>query len=156
MIAGIKKASEISKEIVVIDDWQYQMAGQFMDKSGEKGFDKFTELAKDMWDVAQAAISAGDNIRVYILTHSQADEYGANVRMKTLGKLLQEKLTVEGLFTTVLRSHVRDGEYYFTTQNDGSDTVKSPLGLFDSMEIENDLNKIDEAICNYYQLKGDE
>lgn len=154
MIAGITKAHEFGKSIVIIDDWQYQMAGQFMDRSGDKGYDKFTEMAKGMWDVAQAAISSHDDLRVYFLTHSQQDEYGGNVKMKTLGKMLDEKVTVEGLFTTVLRSHVQDGRYYFTTQNDGSDTVKSPMGLFDAIEIDNDLAVIDQKICDYYGIKG--
>jgi hypothetical protein len=153
MIAGITKAKAIGKSIVIIDDWQYQMAGQFMDRSGDKGYDKFTELAKGMWDVAQAAINGDDELRVYFLTHSQQDEYGGNVKMKTLGKLLDEKVTIEGLFTTVLRSHVKDGRYHFTTQNDGSDTVKSPMGLFDSVEIDNDLAMIDKKICEYYGIE---
>ena len=155
MIAAIKKAKEIGKTIVIIDDWQYQAAGQFMDRSSEKGFDKFTEMARDMWMVASAAIEADDDLRVYFLTHSQSDEYGGSVKMKTLGKLLDDKITMEGLFSIVLRSHVREGDYYFTTQNDGNDTVKSPMGLFEEFEIENDLNKIDEQICEYYGIKGD-
>jgi hypothetical protein len=154
MVTGITKAKEMGKSIVIIDDWQYQMAGQFMDRSAEKGYDKFTDLAKGMWDVAQAALSGDDSLRVYFLTHSQQDEYGSNVKMKTLGKLLDEKVTIEGLFTIVLRSHVQDGRYFFTTQNDGTDTVKSPIGLFESFEIDNDLKEIDGLICNYYGIGG--
>lgn len=153
IIRAIGKAKELGKSIVVIDDWQYQMAGQFMDKAMDKGYDKFTQMAKDMWDIAQAAIHADDDLRVYFLSHSQQDEYGAGVKMKTLGKLLDEKITVEGMFTVVLRSHVADGRYFFTTQNDGNDTVKSPMGLFEELEIDNDLAEIDKKICEFYNIK---
>lgn len=150
----IAKAHEYGKEIIIIDDFQYVMAGEFMDKSAEKGFDKFSVLAKNAWDIVNAAINAPDNTRVYILSHSQTDEYGTNVKMKTIGKMLDEKVTLEGLFTTVLRSHVSDGRYYLTTQNDGTDTVKSPMGLFETMEIDNDLQMIDEKLKEYFEIGG--
>nr|WP_320410300.1 hypothetical protein [Candidatus Hamiltonella defensa] len=72
--------------------------------------------------------------------------------MKTVGKLLDEKITLEGMFTTVLRTCVKDGRYLLSTQNNGFDTVKSPMGLFDSPEIDNDLSFVDAALCDYYQL----
>lgn len=152
IIAGIKKVKDLGKSIVIIDDWQYQAAGHYMDKALETGYAKFTAMAKDMWDVAQAAIEADNDVRIYFLTHSQSDEYGGNTKMKTLGKMLDEKVTIEGLFSTVLRSHVSDGKYTFSTQNDGSDTVKSPMGLFSEVMIDNDLNEIDNKICEYYGI----
>ena len=72
--------------------------------------------------------------------------------MKTIGKLLDEKITVEGLFTIVLKTKVQDGKYSFTTQNNGNDTVKSPMGLFGANEIPNDLKAVDEAIVKFYDL----
>lgn len=157
--SSILKAHEIGKEIIVIDDFQYILANEFMrrvtdQEKGNQAFQKYNEIAKSAWDVFNAAINAADNMRVYILSHSQEDEYGSNVKVKTIGKLLDEKIVLEGMVTTVLRSHVRDGNYYFTTQNDGGDTVKSPMGLFDSMEIDNDLSVIDKQICDYYGIGG--
>ena len=72
--------------------------------------------------------------------------------MKTIGKMLDEKITVEGMFSIVLKTVVNDGNYYFQTQNSGKDTCKSPIGLFNSMLIENDLKKVDNAIRDYYDL----
>ncbi|MNH19320.1 hypothetical protein D3C79_790500 [compost metagenome] len=74
------------------------------------------------------------------------------MKMKTIGKMLDEKITVEGMFTIALRTAVTDGRYYFTTQSDGTDPVKSPIGLFDNFQIPNDLNAVDAAIRSYYEL----
>jgi len=152
MIGFIKNAKRLNKKIIIIDDFQYQMSNTFMRKSLEKGFEKFTQIAKEAWLIIQAVIDADDSLRVYILSHSHEDEYGENIKMKTIGKLLDDKIVMEGMFTIVLRSMVNDGEYFFSTQNNGHDTVKSPMGLFEEKEIENDLKQIDEKICEYYEI----
>ena len=149
---AINSAKDMGKEIVIIDDFQYQMASNFMASAMEKGFDKFNVLAKDIWDICTTAINADDDLRIYFLTHSQSDDFG-HTKMKTLGKLLDDKVTMEGLFTTVLRTNVNDGNYTFLTHNSGNDTVKSPMGLFEENEIDNDLSIIDNAICEYYGIK---
>ncbi len=139
------------RKFIVIDDFQYVMAGEFMARSAETGYTKFTELAKHAWDIFRASALLPDDVRVYILSHTQTDDYG-HVRAKTIGKLLDEKITIEGLFTIVLRTLVDGGEYWFTTQNNGNDTVKSPIGLFESNRTENDLLAIDGKICEYYNI----
>lgn len=152
MIKCIENAKENGKEVVIIDDFQYQMSNTFMRKALEKGYDKFTNIAKDAWDIIQAVINSDDNIRVYILGHTHEDEFGENIKMKTIGKLLDDKITMEGMFTIVLRSVMSDGQYLFRTQNNGKDTVKSPMGMFGELEIENDLAEIDQKICDYYEI----
>ncbi|KMJ44690.1 ATP-binding protein [Xenorhabdus khoisanae] len=153
IIAVIKGVAKYGKSIVVIDDFQYLMANEFMRRSEEKSFDKFTEIGSHAWNVIDTAIrQTPDNLRIYFLSHTEETQMG-KVKMKTIGRMLDEKITVEGMFTIVLKTQVKDGQYLFTTQNSGFDTVKSPMGLFDSSEIENDLKAVDEAICEYYGIE---
>lgn len=139
------------RDIIVIDDFQYLLANEYMRRSEEKGFDKFSDIGRHAWDVLTMANNLPDHVRVYILGHTQSDEFG-RVKIKTIGKLLDEKITVEGMFSIVLRTQVRDGEYLFSTKNNGLDTVKSPIGLFADDLIPNDLAAVDTAICEYYEL----
>lgn len=89
---------------------------------------------------------------VYFLMHIEKDAEGRE-KAKTIGKMLDEKITLEGLFTIVLKTQVVDGKYTFRTQNSGNDTVKSPMGMFAEVEIDNDLKAVDTAIREYYNLK---
>jgi hypothetical protein len=146
---------KIDREIVVIDDFQYVLANEFMRRSDEKGFDKFTEIGRHAWDILTASTGLADDRRVYILAHTASDEFG-KTKMKTIGKLLDEKITPEGLVTICLRTQVRDGQYHFATQNNGADTTKSPMGMFDEQLIDNDLAAVDAAICNYYGIGAEQ
>jgi hypothetical protein len=139
------------RKTIIIDDFQYLLANEFMRRSGETGFQKFTDIGKHAWDVLTAANTLPDDVRVYILTHSEQLDSG-HTKAKTIGKLLDEKITVEGLFTIVLKTDVVDGEYTFTTRNSGRDTVKSPMGLFGQERIPNDLYLVDDAIVDYYGI----
>ncbi len=141
------------RKIIIVDDFQYVLANEFMRRSDERGFDKFTEIAKHAWEVFNAANSLPDDVRVYLMSHTATDDQG-NVKIKTIGKLLDEKITPEGLFTIVLRTVVTDKDYFFSTRNNGRDTVKTPLGMFDSERIPNDLVAVDAAISEYYELIG--
>lgn len=150
---GLKSFPEHGKKIIVIDDFQYTMANEFMrrvlDKeSGNAAFAKYNEIAKNAWDIIMAAQNAPDDVIIYFLSHVQTDDRG-NVKCKTIGKLLDEKITLEGLFTIVMKAVKRDGNHYFTTKNDGYDTVKTPMGMFDSELIDNDLNEVTKAIQSY-------
>ena len=138
-------------DIVVVDDFQYILANLFMAARNVKGFDKFTEIGGAGFDIAKAASELDEHKRVYVLAHTTSDEFG-NVRIKTLGKLLDDKIVVEGMFTTVLRTHVENGKFLFSTQNSGHDTVKSPMGMFPENFIENDLAAIDQIVCDYYGI----
>lgn len=147
---------KIKKDIIVIDDFQYLMANEFMrgvtaDVKGNERFMQFNYIARHAWDVIQTANSLPAEKRVYILSHTQTDDFG-KVKAKTVGKLLDEKITLEGMFTIVLRTETTDGHYRFRTKNSGNDTVKSPIGLFEDDLIENDLKQIDKMICDYYEI----
>lgn len=152
-IEGLMRRSP--HEIVIIDDFQYILANEFMRRSDEKGFEKFTDIGRHAWDILNAATSLSDDRRVYILAHTTSDEFG-KTKMKTIGKLLDEKITPEGLVTIVLRTVVRDGQYLFATQNSGNDTTKSPMGMFAEHHVENDLAMVDDTICEYYGIGAEE
>lgn len=140
-----------ARDVIVIDDFQYVLANEFMRRSDEKGYDKFTQIAKHAWDILRAASDLAAHRRVYILCHTANDDSG-HTKMKTIGRMLDEKITPEGMVTIVLRTQVRDGNYLFATQNSGSDTSKSPLEMFSDFYIPNDLAAVDAAIVDYYGL----
>ena len=148
----IKAMESTKKKVIVIDDTQYLMCNEFMRRATEKGFDKFTEIAQNFWSlVVQEVNNLPSDTIVYLLCHTSTDENGVE-KMKTIGKLVDEKITPEGLFTIVLKTAVSDGNYAFVTQNNGKDTVKSPEGMFSTYAINNDLKYVDEKIRNYYEL----
>jgi len=151
MVNLIQKATAGGREIIIIDDYQYLLANEFMRRSDERGYDKFTEIARHAWDVVRAAQGVAGNARIYFLSHTDTDDFG-HTKVKTIGKLLDEKICLEGLFTIVLRAAVSDGRHYFTTQNSGKDTVKAPMDMFLTPEIDNDLNAVDNVICEYYGI----
>ena len=144
------------KPIIVIDDFQYILANEFMrrvldNETGNQAFAKYNEIARNAWDILMMAGKLPDTTRVYILAHTQEDDAG-RVKAKTIGKLLDEKITLEGLLTIVLRTAVINGQYLFSTQNNGSDTVKTPMGMFADEHIPNDLAAVDAAISDYYSI----
>lgn len=139
------------RKIIILDDFQYVLANAFMRRNAEKGYDKFNDIGRSAWDILTAANNLPADVRVYILAHTQTDESG-KIKAKTIGRMLDDKITIEGLFTIVLRTAVINGQYLFSTLNSGTDTVKSPLGLFETEHIENDLQAVDAAICEYFNL----
>lgn len=148
----IKAMKATKKKVIVIDDTQYLMCNEFMRRATERGYDKFTEIAQNFWSlVVQEVNKLPSDVIVYLLCHTSTDENGVE-KMKTIGKLVDEKITPEGLFTIVLKTAVSDGKYAFVTQNNGKDTVKSPEGMFTTYAINNDLKYVDEKIRNYYEL----
>lgn len=136
---------------IVVDDYQYTMANEFMRRSAEKGYDKFTEIGRHAWDIVSKVRELPNDVIVYVLCHTDKDDEG-NEKIKTIGKLLDEKICLEGMSTIVLKTNVTDGVYTFLTQNNGKDTAKSPAGMFPSYAIDNDLWYVDQKIRNYYQL----
>ncbi len=152
----VKAIRRTPKQIIIIDDFQYLMANEFMrrvtdNEVGNGAFAKYNEIARHAWDVIMAANDLPENVRVYLLSHTSTNDFG-QTKIKTIGKLLDEKIVLEGLVTIVLRTVVQNGNYLFSTQNNGSDTVKSPLGLFDDSLIDNDLSEVDGKIFSYYGL----
>lgn len=150
-----KALKKTKKKIVVIDDFQYVLANELMRRSEERGYDKFSDIARHGWDVFQSATGLPSDVRVYILSHSDEDESG-RVKLKTIGKMLDEKIVLEGLVTMVLRTEVMDGNYYFRTRNNGSDSTKAPMGMFADERISNDLKAVDDVVCEYYGISKGE
>lgn len=134
---------------LIIDDWQYILAYEFMRRVSEKGFDKFSELANHGWSTINACLGTRPSLTSFILAHSDVDSTGRS-KCKTIGKMLDEKITIEGLFTTVLHSRVVDGEYKFQTQYDGEFLAKSPMGMFEEHLIPNDLIAVKHAVETYF------
>ena len=147
-----KALSSSRKKIIIIDDFQYLMANEYMRRSQETGFGKFTEIGKHAWEIFDLATKLPADKRVYILSHTEESDLG-KTRIKTIGKMLNDKITLEGLLTIVLRTNVSQGNYQFSTQNDGNDTTKSPMGMFEEQYIDNDLNAVDTTICEYYNIE---
>lgn len=155
--AKIVKAMAMTKaEIIVIDDFQYTLANEFMrrvtdNETGNSAFAKYNEIARKAWDILMQASNLDPAKRVYILSHSATDEAG-KTKIKTIGKLLDEKIVLEGLVTIVLRTLKINDQYVFATQNSGNDTTKSPMGLFEEDHIDNDLAAVDKVICEFYGI----
>lgn len=140
-------------ETVVIDDCQYLMANEFMRRASERGYDKFTEIGVNFWDLVNSIKELDPEKIVVFLSHIDRDDSG-NEKMKTIGKLLDEKINIPGMFTIVLKTSVKDGRYSFITQNSGHDPVKAPMGMF-PVEIDNDLKAAVDAVRNYYFGSGE-
>lgn len=153
MIAGSLKKK--SKKTYVIDDSQYLMANEFFDRAKEVGYQKFTDIGLHFRNLLQTVIQqTPEDVIVYFLHHTEEDMSG-RLKAKTIGKMLDEKLTVEGLFSIVLLTVAEGTEHYFLTNSDGSSTAKSPMEMFD-LKIDNDLRMVDQIIREYYDLTGGE
>lgn len=133
---------------IIIDDAQYIMANEFMRSINEKGYDKFNRIGKDFWDIATDAANLRSDLNVILLQHEETNDLGST-KAKTIGKMLDDKITLEGMFTIVLRVANRDGKHVFLTKNSGFDTVKAPDGMFSDSEIDNDINLVLNAINTY-------
>ncbi|WP_105245386.1 ATP-binding protein [Psychrobacter sp. Marseille-P5312] len=142
--------------VIVIDDFQYIMSLEYIrgnNQKYEKGaaFDRYNILSYNAFSVFDTAINhVSNDKRVYILAHLQEDN--GRQRIKTMGKVLDDKIVLEGLVSTVLQTTLRDDGHFFMTQNNGFNTVKSPEDMFQSELIPNDLNAVDDAICEYYGI----
>jgi len=135
---------------IIIDDSQYLLVNELFDRSKEKGYDKFTDIAVNFRNLVHFVNDMPDEDKiVYFLHHSEADTDGRE-KAKTIGRMLDEKLTLEGCFDIVL--YCQDHKFY--TQAEGMSTAKTPEGLFDDVEIPNDLKAVDKAIREYYGLNG--
>ena len=148
----VKAINKTDKKTIVIDDAQYLMANEFMRRSSELGYQKFTDIANNFWTLINGITNdLPFDVIVYFLMHTDTDDNG-NEKAKTIGKLLDEKICIEGMSSIVLKTAVKDGVYTFLTQNNGHDTVKSPLGMFATYEIDNDLKAVDTTIREYWEL----
>jgi len=152
VLAG-RKAKD-HKKIYVIDDSQYIMANEYFDRASEKGYDKFVDIGANFRNLVHLVNNdLPDDVIVYFLHHPETDGNTGRVKAKTIGKMLDEKLTLEGCFDIVLHARTDGAEHWFSTQSDGTDTAKSPEEMFEA-KIPNDLAFVDKTIREYYGMES--
>ncbi len=151
---------EIGKELeqkrykkYVVEDSQYLLAFDLFNRAKETGYGKFTDIAVRFYNMIQYVIrKMPENTIVYFLHHTEETANG-KIKAKTIGKMLDDQLTVEGLFSIVLLAETDGTNYRFITQSDGYTTCKSPINMFEK-EIKNNLKKVDETIREYWNLEA--
>ena len=147
----VNAIANTDRKSIIIDDATYLMVNEFMRTAKQTGYQKYTDMACNFNGLIEVCAGLPDDKIVYFMGHSdQADD--GREHFKTIGKMLDNYVTVEGRFTIVLKTVVQDGKYMFSTQNNGQDTVKSPMGMFEHGLIENDLKAVDETIREYWGI----
>jgi adenylate kinase family enzyme len=140
---------------LVIDDSGYLITDEFMRKANEKGYQKFTDLADHFYDLISFVKEQVDKDKiVYLVMHEDENDKTLEIKPKTIGKLLDEKVVIEGRFDIVLRTIKTDEGYFFRTQSNGYDVAKSPMGMFSADMIPNDLKAVDDIIREFYNIGG--
>ena len=160
--AGIVKAMQHVNDkmshikTLIIDDWQYMSSFEYFDRANEKGYEKFTQIAANLAMVAKMPKDMREDLTIFFLTHSEDTVDGngnRKVKAKTIGKMIDNTLTLEGLFSIVLFGRVKkteDGlEYGFDTVNNGENTCKAPMDMFENPFIDNDLQLVKNCIAEY-------
>lgn len=150
-------AQSVDKEIksIVIDDAGYLLTSKFMaghrGKTGNQTFELYNEIADNFYNLIRFICDElPDDIIVYVVMHADRNDFG-EVKPKTIGKLLDDKVCIEGMFTIVLHALKIDNKYVFATNTDGLDVTKSPIGMFEEIYIDNDLQTVDNTIREYYK-----
>jgi NAD kinase len=146
VVSAIERANA---PIVVIDDANYLMSFEEMSRVNEVGYTKFTQMAQHMFEIFQAIIKKDSDQTFYVMAHA-ADTEDGSIRFKTTGKMLSEKVVLEGLTNILITNEITsDGEFVFKVRTDGTG-VKTPLGMFNTEVVPNDLKIVDEAIRKYF------
>ena len=152
---------QTQKKAIVIDDAGYLITNQFMNNHSKVGggnavFNLYNDLGDKFWSLIEFVKNrlSGDKI-VYFNMHEDKNEFG-DIKPKTIGKILDDKVCIEGMFTIVLRCMNDNNKHYFTTQSNGADVAKTPLEMFEDREIDNDLKMVDTTIREYYELNKNE
>lgn len=153
--AALAKAYEKGARVAVIDDAGYIMTSKFMaghrQAKGNSQFDLYNEIADNFYSLVKfASDELPDDMLVYFTMHEEMNDMGYS-KPKTIGKLLDDKVCIEGMFTIVLHAMKLDGKYVFATNTDGLDVTKSPIGMFESEYIDNDLQFVTEKVREYYK-----
>lgn len=139
------------KKTIVIDDANYLITNEFMNKSSVKGFDKYNEMGNNFFNLINGIKNIDGGKTVYLIMHEDTDENG-NIKPKTIGKLLDDKVNIQGMFTVCIRSMFDNGNYIFRLKTNGQDCVKTPFGMFENDTMENDLKEFDKVVREYYEL----
>lgn len=158
-IAEILKKAKVKS--IVIDDAGYLMTNQFMKGHSSQGggnaiFNFYNDLGDKFWNmITLVSMTLPSYKIVYFIMHEDKNDFG-DVKPKSIGKMLDEKVCIEGMFTIALRSMISDSKHVFKTNSDGFDVCKSPIGMFDTLEIDNDLKMVDDTIREFYGLNESE
>lgn len=140
----------------IIDDSQYLMVNEFFDRAKDTGYQKYTDIGLNFRNLVHFINhNLPDDVHVYFLHHTETDSNTGKTKAKTVGKMLDNYLTLEGCFNIVLQAVAEGKEHYFITQSDGYNTAKSPEDMFD-VKIPNDLAMVDKAIRDYYKEESEE
>ena len=139
------------RKTIVIDDANYLITNEFMNKSSVKGYDKYNDMANNFWNLINGIKNIDGGKTVYLIMHEDTDENG-NIKPKTIGKLLDDKCNIQGLFTICIRSMFENGNYIFRLKTNGQDCVKTPFGMFENDTMENDLKAFNNIVREYYEL----
>lgn len=148
----IKAILSTNKRIIVVDDSSYMMTFENFEKATQKGYDKFTTMAINYYNLIETPKKCDGEKIIYFVTHEEIDENGIT-HPKSIGKMLSQQLVIEGLFSIVLRSMQKENQYVFQTHNDGTSVCKSPIDMFNDDFIPNDLAEVDKIIREYYGFK---
>ncbi len=153
----IESIYKTKKKAIVIDDSGYLITNQFMKNHSKSGggnsvFNLYNDLADRFWNLIEFIKNKVDQDKiVYFIMHEDKNDSG-DIKPKTIGKLLDEKVCVEGMFTIVLRTDIEDRKYVFKTHTDGKDVTKTPIGMFEEDSMDNDLKIVDTTIRKYYEI----
>jgi hypothetical protein len=150
-INSIFKEPKLKK--YVVDDSQYLLVNELFDRAKETGYQKYTDMAVNFRNlIHNVNFLLPDDVIVYFLHHTETDPNTGEVKAKTVGKMIDQYLTLEGCFDIVLFAEADSEGHHFITQSDGYTTAKSPEGMFPGIKIPNDLKAVDEAIRSYWEL----
>lgn len=153
----VKNLKNAKLKAYVIDDSQYLMVNEMFDRAKETGYQKFTDIALHFRNLIKMINrDLPEDVVVYFLHHTETDSNSGKEKAKTVGKMLDNQLTVEGCFDVVLITSIESGNHYFITQSDGLTTAKSPEGMFADLKIPNDLKAVDTAIREFWNLHEEE
>ena len=147
----LKAIAKTEKKTIVIDDAGYLITNEFMNQASVKGFDKYNVMANNFFNFINAIKNMQGGKTVYIVMHEDSTEDG-ETKPKTIGKLLDDKVNLQGMFTICIRSMYDNGNYIFRLKTNGQDCVKTPFGMFESESMENDLKAFDKVVREYYEL----
>ena len=137
----------------VVDDSQYLLVNELFDRAKDTGYQKYTDMALNFRNLIHAVNhNLPDDVIVYFLHHTEQDNSTGKTKAKTVGRMIDQYLTLEGCFDIVLLTAVEGNQHYFITQSDGYTTAKSPDGMFDALKIPNDLASVDKSIREYWNL----
>ena len=150
-----KEKSKFDDDRFIKEDDEYLLKEMRPVKNSSiKGYDKYNDMANNFWNLINGIKDIDGGKTVYLIMHEDVDEFG-NVKPKTIGKLLDDKCNIQGLFTICIRAMYDGSNYIFRLKTNGQDCVKTPIGLFDEDQMENDLKVVDNKIREYYGLNDE-